>query len=684
MNAKLEAMRETLSRRRLLGCGIGLGVGIGALGFGLAPAGPARAQAQTGVQPYPLADFFQPSRTRGVVLSPSGLRIATLEQFGTPDAPVGAIDIIDAADPEGQRRRINLGPVQVDSFEWANDRRLLVRATIPLKIRNRAPIGSNMRPADTELTSRRVLSVDVEEAKTVVLFEGQRNRMRETLDLGRVVDILPKEPDFVLMTAWERDGVLGMHRVNVNDGSAQRIERGNSGTFGWETQDGVAVLRHDINARGSMETLYARAPGETEWKFVRRTRVVDAPDFSWVGDTERPGVVLVTARIGDEDVEAVREMDVRNLTFGPPMAARPGRDVLYGLKDSAGLYIGAAYYGDRLEYDFTEPALAAHHRALNKFFDDDCDVYLTDVDTARNRFIAYTVGPREPGAWYFYDRTMRKIAHLGSRKGLNTERLANAQTLKVKTRDGAEIEAYLTAPPGGRSGPLVVLPHGGPELRDRREWDPQVQALAAQGWWVLQPNFRGSGGYGIDFAKQGWRRWGERMQEDIEDALAQAIALRGLDASRVAIMGTSYGGYAALMGAVRRPELYKAAISICGVGDLPDMLAWEKREDDTPGQEIYDFWTKRIGVPGTDDPMLAAASPRRRVSEIACPVLLVHGTDDKIVPVIQSRRMNTALRDAGKQVDYVEVSDAGHADWKLDKERELMTRYVALLSKAFA
>ena len=276
------------------------------------------------------------------------------------------------------------------------------------------------------------------------------------------------------------------------------------------------------------------------------------------------------------------------------------------------------------------------------------------------------------------------MTNLGARRTLDFQRLSGCELLKVQTRDGAQIEAYLTSPLGGAPGPLVVMPHGGPEVRDQRGFDRQVQVLAAQGWWVLQPNFRGSGGYGLDFAKQGWRRWGDRMQEDVEDAVAQAVRDKGLDASRVAVMGTSYGGYAALMGAVRRPDLYKAAIAICGVADLPDMLAWEKREDDTPTKEIYDFWTKRIGDPETEGPMLETASPRRRASEIVCPVLLVHGVDDGIVPVIQSRIMHRALRDAGKTVDLVEVPDAGHADWDTDVERGLMGRYVTLLRRAFA
>jgi dipeptidyl aminopeptidase/acylaminoacyl peptidase len=643
-----------------------------------------RAFAQGSASPHALADFFKPDRTRGVALSPSGTRIAVIEQIGTTEAPHGIIDIVDTEDPEGPRRRIDLGPIDVDRIYWGNDKRLLVRVMTKLEIGRRASTGSNIRSGGGTLWNRRVVSIDLDTGDKVVLFEGERRRARINFDLGLIVDLLPGQPDHVLMIAYEPDGNLALYRANINDGSAERLERGSAGTYRWNTLNGVAVLRHDINARGTLESVYARALGETEWKLVRRTRVIDAPDFSFVGQTDRPGVALVTARVGEEDVESVRELDLSTLTFGQPMAARAGRDVLYGLKDSAGLYLGAAYYGDRLEYAFQEPALAAHHRALNRFFDNDCDVYLTEVDVARNRFIARVEGPREPGAWYFYDRAAKKIVNVGSRQALDPERLGGGELLKIKTRDGAEIEAYLTTPPSARPGPLVVLAHGGPESRDTRGWDRQAQVLAAQGWWVLQPNFRGSGGYGLAFAEAGWRRWGDRMQQDVEDAVAFAIAAKGLDAKRVAIMGSSYGGYAAMMGAVLRPDLYKAAISICGVSDLPDILEWEKRLDDSPGQEIFGFWSKRIGVPGTDDAMLIAASPRRRVAEITCPVFLVHGTDDTIVPVAQTRRLNSALKSAGKQVEFVEVNDAGHADWEDEKEQELMGRYVALLSRAFA
>lgn len=666
--------RAAVSRRGLLGGAAGLA------GITLLPPGVAKAQAGA----YPLAEFFKPRMSSDAALSPSGTRIAVAQNLGTDEEPHSAVDFIDAGDPEGQRSRIDLGRVTVDSIAWANDDRLLTSVILKDEVGPRSIAGSNRKTEAIEYYMRRVVSVNARTGDVAVLFSDQRTRMRNTFDMGRIVDLLPSDPDNVLMAAWDADGIMALHRVDVNTGSATRIERGGSGTYHWRTVNGVPVLRHDMNSRGTVETIMVRAPGETEWKMARRTRVREAPDFLWVGAGETPGKVLVIARLETEDVQSVREMDLTTTALGPPLNPRPGRDVTYGLSDSAGNYLGAAYYGDRLEYEFVDPALAVHHRALDRFFDGTCNVHFTDVDQARNRFIAYVNGPDEPGAWFFYDKAARAIVNIAQARELDPARLGSSEVLKVTTRDGAAIEAYLTAPPGGAPGPLVVLPHGGPEVRDTPSWDRQVQVLAAQGWWVLRPNFRGSGGYGQTFAQQGWTRWGDRMQEDVEDAVAHAIAAKGLDASKVGIMGTSYGAYAALMGAVRRPDLYKAAIGVCGVYDLPDILAWEDRTDDTPGQPIYEFWTKRIGDPSAMGPALEAASPRRRASEIACPVLLVHGEDDPVLPLIQSRRMRDALRGAGKPVDLIEIQTAGHADWEDAREQELMTRYVALFRQAFA
>ena len=174
------------------------------------------------------------------------------------------------------------------------------------------------------------------------------------------------------------------------------------------------------------------------------------------------------------------------------------------------------------------------------------------------------------------------------------------------------------------------------------------------------------------------------MQDDVTDAALQAIAEKKLDRTRIAIMGASFGGYAALMGPLRQPDLYRAAISIAGVSDLPDFLAWTKRNDDSADNFGVKFWTKRIGDPATDMAKLIQASPRRRAAELKIPVMIVHGFNDQIVPLDQARNMVAALKAAGHPCEYLEVKRVGHPNWPESQQVDLMNRCVAFLAKALA
>jgi dipeptidyl aminopeptidase/acylaminoacyl peptidase len=227
------------------------------------------------------------------------------------------------------------------------------------------------------------------------------------------------------------------------------------------------------------------------------------------------------------------------------------------------------------------------------------------------------------------------------------------------------------------------MPHGGPEIRDQLDFDPHAQALAAQGWLVLQPNFRGSGGYGRKFAEAGYRQWAKRMQDDLTDAAQELVAEGLADRNRIAIYGASYGGYAALAGAVMTPELYRAAISVAGPGNLLEMLSYVRSEDGSDA-ESYQYWLRSIGDPKTDRAALEAASPELHARLVQVPVFLVHGAKDDVVPVAQSRRMKRALERAGRKVEYLEFPDEGHSDWSEENDTKLMNSVIAFLQRALA
>ncbi|WP_029085919.1 alpha/beta hydrolase family protein [Brevundimonas aveniformis] len=652
------------------------------------------AMAQTAT-PHSLVEFFQYDRLISVALSPSGEKIALLKETRENGERLALVDVFSVNNLSQATSRSRLGDFQADQMDWANDERLLI-GLIQIVSRDARVRSDRSTITDEQVThvSRRMISLDTVNGGAVVLFENQPGALTHSIDLGRVVDLLPSDPDHILMMSREgqrqsgywipaSSGRQALYRVNVNTGDAERIEAGTDQTIGWRTHAGVPVIRVDISPRGTYETLYARVEGTSDWRLLTRRRVTETPEFEYISNGDRPNVILVAARRDGEDTSSVRTLDLTSMTYGPPLTARRDRDVSYGVLDDTGRYLGAAFYADRLEYEIAGP-LGAQHRALNGYFGGNSNVHFWDVSRDHNRLLLRVSGPQDPGSWHLYDVAGRHVEALGARIPLEVSRLSPTEAIDVSTRDGRTIRAYLTGPLHGRPAPLVVLLHGGPEIRDALEWDRQVQVLAAQGWWVLQPNFRGSGGYGQAFAQAGWREWGGKMQTDVEDAVARAIQLKGLDTSKVAIMGASYGGYAALMGAVLRPDLYKAAIGIAGDYDLVRLLEHERDTDDTPDNFVYGVWSNRIGDLQRDRALIEAASPRRRVNEIQCPVLLVHGEWDQIVPISQSERMESALNGAGKSVDFVRVRNAGHGDWVDDVDVELWRRYVEFLQRAFA
>ncbi|HET8699279.1 MAG TPA: alpha/beta fold hydrolase [Gammaproteobacteria bacterium] len=232
-----------------------------------------------------------------------------------------------------------------------------------------------------------------------------------------------------------------------------------------------------------------------------------------------------------------------------------------------------------------------------------------------------------------------------------------------RARDGVEIPGYLTRPLDAKGPtPLVLLPHGGPAARDVGGYDWLAHALASRGYAVLQPNFRGSGGFGEKWEKAGHGEWGIGvMQNDLTDGVAAVVAAGIADPERVCIVGASYGGYAALAGAVFTPELYRCAAAIAGVSDLRDMLGFER---DKAGQAsaTLSYWRQAMGVTDADSPVerLNAASPAQHVERVRAPILLIHGRDDTVVPITQSRAMQRALANAGKRVQLVELDGEDH------------------------
>jgi len=284
----------------------------------------------------------------------------------------------------------------------------------------------------------------------------------------------------------------------------------------------------------------------------------------------------------------------------------------------------------------------------------------------------------DPGSFYLFDAGTAKADLIVARDAqIDSERMAPMKPIELDSRDGLVLHGFMTLPAGsdGQSLPMVVMPHGGPfGVFDSWGFNAEAQLLAAAGYAVLQVNFRGSGNHGRAFRQAGARQWGGAMQDDITDATRWAIAQGHADPQRICIYGASYGAYAALMGVVREPGLFRCAVGYVGVYDLPMMM----RDDIAQSRSTATWMREWVG---SETVALEAASPTRRAGEIRVPVFLAAGGEDFVAPIEHTRRMESALKKAGVPVEALYYPKEGHGFYEIGHRREFYSRLLAFLDR---
>jgi dipeptidyl aminopeptidase/acylaminoacyl peptidase len=302
-------------------------------------------------------------------------------------------------------------------------------------------------------------------------------------------------------------------------------------------------------------------------------------------------------------------------------------------------------------------------------------VRVTSASRDGTKAVVYTYGARDTGTWFLFDRNANRASLIArARSWLPEAALPKTTAFTLTARDGLTLHGVLTQPVNGpeRQLPMIVLPHGGPHgVVDTALFDSEAALLASQGYAVLRVNFRGSGGYGQDFEKRGWMQWGRAMQDDVTDATRWAIEQGIADPKRICLYGASYGGYAALMGAVREPTLYRCVAGYAAPYDLAKMYKWGSIRRSDLG---LDYLAKVIGK---DPVVLAERSPSKQAAAIKVPVFIAHGRADARVDVQHSRKMAKALRDAGVDVEFQEYAREGHG---LNLEADELDFYARLLA----
>jgi len=550
-------------------------------------------------------------------------------------------------------------------LRWADARTVLVDVSGTVHL-----AGASSARAKWEFWRTMAASLDGGPPR-MLLMDGANRRL---VTGSRLLAAGSRLPGRVVMESWDysatqqRDAVgtrLSNERrdsgwvstlfdVDTATGKGRVLERGTPYTTQWLVDpDGTPRARAEWVAESQQYTVLAR--DDRGWRTVHQQT-----GFDWMGlaGTTADGKSLVV--VGENNTDRSRAWSLP-LDGGPPSVLyEDAADVAAVLVDNlTGKAVGYETGGLEPRQHWVDPQRAQQHRVLEKAFPGrDVDVAQRSDDGER---VVVVVGSRtHPPVHYLVDFGTGRADTLGEAyPGLAGAQLGESRSLTYRARDGADIPAYLTLPPGrpARDLPLVVLPHGGPEWHDPPGFDAWAQFLATRGYAVLQPQFRGSTGFGRAHRLAGYGEWGGRMQDDVSDGVRHLVATGVADPARVCIVGASYGGYAALAGAAFTPELYVCAASVNGVSDLPNMIGDLRRRGGDQSDEIG-YWQEHIG-PATD-PRVAQRSPARAAAAVRAPVLLLHGENDTVVPPAQSQIMAKALAQAGKPHRYVSLLGEDH------------------------
>lgn len=474
-------------------------------------------------------------------------------------------------------------------------------------------------------------------------------------------------------------GVDTLYRVNLRTGLTRMLDKGAQiDTDGWLVDaQGEPVAQSLYNGKRGRWTLKMKLDGS--WRTVDEA---DTPMGSYgISGFGRDGKSILVWRTDENDKDILREY----VGVGQHVDLPSDLDLTGLLHDPTNLSLLGGYTlkGDDLIYTFFDPASQRAWNSVAKAFEGD-RVRLASWSKDRKRVVvlidSVTVGP----SYALIDLNTKKASWLGDvYSGLSEADVSPVRSIKYKAADGLEITGYLTLPRGRdpKNLPLIVLPHGGPEGRDTPGFDWWSQALASRGYAVLQPNFRGSEGFGWDFVKAGFGEWGRKMQTDLSDGVRDLAKQGVIDPKRVCIVGASYGGYAALAGATLDRGVYRCAVSVAGPSDLKKMLIAVRDAHNGEMSAAQRYWLRFMGAEGIKDPDLAALSPARLADKVEIPVMLIHGKDDTVVRYDQSQVMADALKKAGKPVTFVALDGEDHWLSRGATRLKMLTETVAFVEK---
>jgi dipeptidyl aminopeptidase/acylaminoacyl peptidase len=561
---------------------------------------------------------------------------------------------------DGKPSALAQGQVDINWWSWVNNDWLVVG------------VGDEITLYGYDLYARTILGVSAD-MKTVK--EVDRNRVGVEAD--DVIWIAQDGSPRLLLS--KSTGIQGdsewypsVFDVDVSTGKAKKIVTSIDHVWEWDA-DAAGNVRYGTiwDDEGRARGLVYRGPDGGKFERVllskRKADSIPLPKIY-----REDGVAIA---IDDSDGRnAVYELSLPSFTIGKKLFGNARYDVEDVISNQAGTdVVGYVYVDRRSHIEWLDENLKDIQTGLDKTLGAG-NGRIISWSRDRKRLLVEVGMPSQAGGLYYWNTDQESMQRIGwNNPTLKSRALSPVSTVEYKARDGVPIEAVLTLPRGRQHKdlPLIVMPHGGPNARDSESYDWWVQFLAEQGYAVIQPNYRGSTGYGKSFYELGKGEWGGKMQDDLIDAVGWLAGQGIVDPKRACIVGASYGGYAAMRGAQRDTKHYRCAVSYAGISDLNAILKYDRN---MMGKGVVEYWRDRAAD-------FDAVSPRFHAAEFETPILIAHGAVDKRVPVKQSRMLVSELQKAGKPYEYLEQKKADHHFSRAEDRLEFLKALKAFLDK---
>jgi len=621
-----------------------------------------------------LSDFFSNPELSAAELSPNGKYLAV--KIGA----AGKRERLAVMELDTQKITVvgNFTDADIGRFQWVNDQRLAYTAADKDVAQGNLRYAPGLYAVNRDGTGFVQLAMRTE---TPFITDGSALRNRR--------DPLPwhtfmmdqqgaRNSDYLYVLDRHYNGraqydYVNLLRINTVTGRlAQEVINAPDHTMSWLLDYNgeprlVQTLDKDIAA------IHYRDPATKAWRKLAEFNAYNGGKGTFTPLSFGPDGTLYVISNHGQDTTGVYTFDVNTLKLSDQAVVRlDGYDFSGHLIMSREKLIGIRYLNDAYATEWLDAGYKAMQEKIDSMLPNTLNL-LTPPDRPESPWILVNAyADIWPDRTLIYNRDTQKLEPIGaSHPAIQPQQMARTTLVHYKARDGLNIPAWLTVPVGsGKDLPMVVLVHGGPYVRGASwQWDPKVQFLASRGYAVLQPEYRGSTGFGRKHFRAGWKQWGLKMQDDIADGTRWAIARGTADPQRVCIVGASYGGYATLMGLVNDPDLYRCGIEWAGVTDINLMRTghWAYVSDMSENWKQYGI-PQLVGDPEKDAEQLKATSPLLQAARITRPLLLAHGGSDLRVPLVHGTRFYQAVKQTNPDVEWIEYPDEGHG-WALPATR---------------